>query len=78
MEFDDEKLMVKKIGLEGDALDHYKTIKFVYQVVPKSRKHSLLILTVEYEKLDDDSPHPYKYIDIMIGMTKDMESHMNY
>lgn len=78
MEFDDEKLMVKKIGLEGDALDHYKTIKFVYQVVPRSRKHSLLILTVEYEKLDNDSPYPYKYIDIMIGMTKDMESHMNY
>lgn len=76
MGFDDEKQMVTKIGLEGDAFHHYKGIKFIYQIVPKGRNLSLLTLTIEYEKLDDSSPHPYAYIDLLISMMKDMESHL--
>ncbi|XP_038893022.1 MLP-like protein 328 [Benincasa hispida] len=76
VEFNDEKLMVTKIGLEGDVLNYYKTIKFIYKVVPKDQKLSLIILTIEYEKLNHSSPYPYKYMDTIIGLTKDIESHL--
>lgn len=76
VEFDDEKLKVTLIGLEGDAFNHYKTFKPIYQIVPKGPECSLAVLTLEYEKLNDDSPYPYKYIDIMNGITKDIESHL--
>lgn len=76
MELDDEKLMVTKIAVEGDAFQYYKGIKFIYQIVPKGRNLSLLTLAIEYEKLDDSLPHPYRYIDLLISMMKDMESHL--
>ncbi|XP_038876398.1 MLP-like protein 328 [Benincasa hispida] len=76
VEFDDEKLAVTLIGLEGDVFEHYKVFKGIYQVVPKGPEHSLAILTLEYEKLDDGSPYPYKYLDLMNNITKDIESHL--
>ncbi|KAA0035387.1 MLP-like protein 328 [Cucumis melo var. makuwa] len=75
VEFDDEKLAVTLIGLEGDVFEHYKTFKGTYQVVPKDSEHCLAILTLEYEKLKDDSPYPYKYLDLMNKLTKDIEAH---
>ena len=75
VEFDDEKLAVTLIGLEGDVFEHYKTFKVTYQVVPKDSEHSLAILTLEYEKLRDDTPYPYKYLHLMNKLTKDIEAH---
>lgn len=74
--FDDEKLIVKHVGLEGDVFKYYKSFNSIYQVVPKGQDNCLAILTVEYEKLIDDSPYPYKHIDSMTRMTKDIESHL--
>ena len=68
--------MVVLVGLEGDLFNHYKTFKPVCQVVPKGPSHCLAVLTIEYEKLDDGSPYPFKYIDLMNGITKDIESHL--
>lgn len=76
VEFDDEKFAMTVIALEGDVFDHYKVFKATYQVVPKNSEHSLAVLTLEYEKIDDGSPYPYKYLDIMNGITKDIESHL--
>ncbi|XP_023553763.1 MLP-like protein 328 [Cucurbita pepo subsp. pepo] len=76
VEFDDEKLSVTLIGLEGDVFEHYKTFKGIYQVVPKGPEHCLAVLTLEYEKLDDGSPYPYKYLDLMNNLTRDIESHL--
>lgn len=76
VEFDDENMAVTFIGLEGDVFEHYKTIKLTYKVVPKGPEHSLVIMTYEYEKLDDDTPYPYKYLDLMNNFTKDIESHL--
>ncbi|CAK9326755.1 unnamed protein product [Citrullus colocynthis] len=53
VEFDDEKLMLVHIGLEGNVFDHYKVFKMTYQVVPKNLEQNmrnlmmvLLILTI--------------------------------
>lgn len=76
VEFDDENFKLVQIGLEGDVFKHYKIFKATYQVVPKGPEHSLAIMTLEYEKSDDGSPYPYKYLDLMNGVTKDIESHL--
>lgn len=76
VEFDDENFSVTLIGLEGDVFEHYKTFKVIYKVVPDGPEHSLAVLILEYEKLNDGSPYPYKYLDIMNNLTKDIESHL--
>ncbi|CAK9324084.1 unnamed protein product [Citrullus colocynthis] len=76
VEFDDKNMAVTLIGLEGDVFEHYKTFKGIYRIVPKDFEHSLAILTLEYEKLKDDSPYPYKYLDLMNKLTKDIEVHL--
>lgn len=73
MAFDDEKYAMTVIGLEGDVFEHYKSFKATYQVVPRGPKHSLAVLTLEYEKRHPNSPYPYKYINLMNNVTKDME-----
>lgn len=76
MEFDDEKLTTTLTGLEGHVFEYYKTLKVTFQVVPKGLERSLAVLTLEYEKLNDDSPYPYKYLDIIINITKDVASYV--
>lgn len=76
VEFNDEKMAMTVVGLEGDVFDHYKVFNATYQVVSKGPQHSLAVLTLEYEKLDDGSPYPYKYLDLMNAITKDIESHL--
>ena len=76
MEFDDEKLAVTLVGLEGDVFEHYKTFKATHLVVSKGPEHSSVVLTLEYEKLGDGSPYPYKYLDLMNNLAKDIESHL--
>ncbi|XP_022158648.1 MLP-like protein 328 [Momordica charantia] len=76
VEFDDEKLAMIMIGFEGDVFNLYKTFNATYQAVPKSPNYCLAILSIEYEKLNDSAPYPYKYLDIMNGVTKDIESYL--
>ncbi|KAA0035388.1 hypothetical protein IC582_024436 [Cucumis melo] len=76
VEFDDENFAVTLIGLEGDVFEHYKSFQGTYKVVPKGPEHSLAVLTLQFEKLKDDSPYPYKYLDLMHTITKDIEAHL--
>lgn len=76
MEYDDEKLATTLTGLEGNVFKYYKTIKGAFQFVPKGPENSLAVLILEFEKLNDDSPYPYKYLDLMIKIIKDVASHV--
>ncbi|XP_038892957.1 MLP-like protein 328 [Benincasa hispida] len=76
VEFDDENLKTVLVGLDGDPFNHYEIFTPSYQFVPKGPNHCLAIITLEYKKLDDDGPNPYKYIKIMDGIIKDVESHL--
>ncbi|KAL4017104.1 hypothetical protein IC575_024778 [Cucumis melo] len=80
VEYDDAKLKITMRGIEGSPFRDYKFFKPIFQYVPKSDNpnHCLAILTIEYEKLNDSSPYPYKYIEIMNGITKDMESNPSF
>lgn len=76
MEFDDKKLVMKLVGLEGNVFKHYKTFNIIYQIVPKKPQHSLVVMNLKYEKLDDGSPAPYKYVEFLENLIKDIESHL--
>ena len=76
VEFDDKNLVVRMVGLEGDVFKHYKTFIATYQVVPKGLGRSVIIFTLEYEKLNDGSPYPDKYHEAMDNLAKDIEAHL--
>ncbi|XP_008450253.2 MLP-like protein 329 [Cucumis melo] len=76
VEFDDKKLAMKLVGLEGNVFKHYKTFNITYQIVPKKHQHSLVVLNLKYEKLDGDSPTPYKYVELLENIIKDIESYL--
>ena len=75
MVYDDKNLAITVIGLGGDVFKQYKIFNGTYQVISKDPEHSLAVLTIEYEKRDPSSPYPYKYLDLMNKLTKDIEAH---
>ncbi|KAA0061197.1 MLP-like protein 328 [Cucumis melo var. makuwa] len=76
VEFDDKKLVIRIVGLEGDVFEHYKTFIGTYQVIPKGPNRSGIIFTLEYEKLRDGPPYPQKYHEAMNSLAKDIEAHL--
>ncbi|KAF4364574.1 hypothetical protein CsatB_019790 [Cannabis sativa] len=76
VELDDENNKVSLIGIEGDVFKHYKCFNVIYQAVPNPKgEGSLAKLSIEYEKLDPSVPTPNKYLNLMINITKDIDSH---
>lgn len=61
--------------VEGDLLQQYKTYRVTIQVDTKGEKHSAVIWAVEYEKLSGDVEDPTTFMDMLVGLTKDIEAH---
>nr|POE46268.1 mlp-like protein 328 [Quercus suber]POF19200.1 mlp-like protein 328 [Quercus suber] len=61
-------------ALEGHCLDLYKTYKVIYQVAPKSDGGSVKV-TIEHKKLNENVPPPTKYIDFIVNLFKDIDTH---
>ncbi|KAK6157592.1 hypothetical protein DH2020_011840 [Rehmannia glutinosa] len=71
---DEEKKLVTFKIIEGDLMQLYKT--FVVTVhVDTSGEDNLVTWTVEYEKLSEDVPHPHTFMDLLLKITKDIETH---
>lgn len=65
------------VGLDGDPMKKYKVFKASYQAIPKSSDQgSLVKLSIEYEKLNEDVPTPNKYLDFIGMVTKNMDEHL--
>ncbi|OMO77577.1 hypothetical protein COLO4_25084 [Corchorus olitorius] len=78
-----EKLVVdeanKRItmeALEGHVLEELKSYKMTYQVLPKTDESCMAKITVDYEKLNENVPEPNKYLQFVVNVTKDIESHL--
>ncbi|KAK6134203.1 hypothetical protein DH2020_032059 [Rehmannia glutinosa] len=71
---DEEKKLVTFKIIEGDLMQLYKT--FVVTVhVDTSGEDNLVTWTVEYEKLSENVPHPHTFMDLLLKITKDIETH---
>ncbi|KAF7131611.1 hypothetical protein RHSIM_Rhsim09G0094800 [Rhododendron simsii] len=71
---DEENKLMTLTVVEGDLLQQYKTYRVSIQVDTKGEKHSV-IWTVEYEKLSGDIEDPTTFMDMLVGVTKDIEVH---
>ena len=75
IEFDDENKKITYFILEGDLMKHYKSYKVILQVTAKG-SGSLVKWTLVYEKVSQSAPEPTKYRDLMVNLTKDIETHL--
>ncbi|OWM86188.1 MLP-like protein 328 [Punica granatum] len=74
VEFDDANMTFTLHGIEGDVYDEYKVYRPICKVVPKS-KGSVAKLALEYERVNEDTPIPNKYMDFFVSMTQDIDAH---
>ncbi|KAF5727670.1 MLP-like protein 28 [Tripterygium wilfordii] len=70
VEFDDEKLIVKLVGIDGDPFTYLKQYVPIFQFIPKGTGTEA-ILTIVYEKISESIKVP-DYMDFMIGLTKSL------
>ncbi|GAV84153.1 Bet_v_1 domain-containing protein [Cephalotus follicularis] len=69
IDYDNKSLTFNVI--EGDLMKYYKSFKYKLQAVPKG-EGSLVRLSLEYEKLNDDVPDPNALMDFVISTCKDV------
>ncbi|OMO70056.1 hypothetical protein COLO4_28800 [Corchorus olitorius] len=63
--------------LEGDLLEEYKSFVLTYTATPKADgKGSIVKWVFEYEKLHEGIPHPESLMDFLLGVSKDMGTHL--
>ncbi|KAM7271672.1 hypothetical protein ACFE04_030886 [Oxalis oulophora] len=75
VEFDDANLKVTHVGVGGDVFKKYKSYRVVWQFIPKGNG-TLAKITIEYEKLSDDMPDAINYLNLVVDMHKDIETHL--
>ncbi|PON48630.1 Major latex protein domain containing protein [Parasponia andersonii] len=75
---DEEKNLITFKVIEGDLMEHYKSIKFTIQATPKSEGQlgSVIHWTIEYEKHHDEILDPHSMLEFATELTKDLENHL--
>ncbi|GLT78411.1 hypothetical protein SLA2020_499480 [Shorea laevis] len=76
VEHDDRNLAVIMTGLEGHVFNEFKSYKGTFKAIPKNDGTCTVKHIIEYEKLGEDSPDAHKYLDFIVGMSKDAEAHL--
>lgn len=72
---DAEKNAVRFKVVEGDLLKEFKWFVSAVQVSPKGNgEGSVVHWDLEFEKIHDKVPHPHSLIDLVIGMSKDIDT----
>ncbi|KAK1380611.1 MLP-like protein 34-like [Heracleum sosnowskyi] len=71
---DEEKKSITFKVIEGNVLEIYKNFKVTCHVDTEGEDH-LVTWTFEYEKMHEDVEDPHTLMDVLVGITKDIESH---
>ncbi|XVF02858.1 hypothetical protein REPUB_Repub04eG0210800 [Reevesia pubescens] len=71
-----EKVLVDDENLEGHVMEEFKSYKVIFRIMPKSDQSSLVKITLEYEKLNENIPDPNRYLQFLVNLTKDIEAHL--
>ncbi|XP_010476570.1 PREDICTED: MLP-like protein 328 [Camelina sativa] len=75
-EFDDKKMTVTFRGLDGHVMEQLKVYDVIFQFVPKSVEGCLCKVTMIWEKRNEDSPEPIKYMKFATSLAIDMDDHI--
>lgn len=72
---DDEKKSVSFNIFDGDVGEDYKNFKLHLHLIDKEEGGAITVWTIEYEKLNEDTKPPYRFLDIINLATKDIDAH---
>ncbi|XP_026387405.1 major latex protein 146-like [Papaver somniferum] len=77
-EMDDEKRRITHDLFEGEVMNVYKKFAVTLHVKPKKGdiEGNVVKWSVEYEKLNEDSPTPLSYLDVLDKITRDLNAHL--
>ncbi|GAV84152.1 Bet_v_1 domain-containing protein [Cephalotus follicularis] len=73
VDYDNKSQTFKTIG--GDILKYYKSFKYSMKVIPKD-EGSLLHISLEYEKLNNEVPDPNSMLDLVTSSCKDVDTYL--
>lgn len=76
VEIDEENKSMTVFVFDGDVMENYSSFTCNLQIIPKLHGRSIARWSWEYEKLNSDSPAPYKYMDFAVYLTKDIEKNL--
>ncbi|XP_050232668.1 MLP-like protein 28 [Mercurialis annua] len=62
--------------LEGDLMEHHKSLKSTVEAIAKDDGGALVKWSLEYEKMHADVPSLHSYLDLLEKMTKDIDNHL--
>ncbi|XP_010459012.1 PREDICTED: MLP-like protein 328 [Camelina sativa] len=75
-EFDDKKMTVTFRGLDGHVMEQLKVYDVIFQFVPKSEEGCVCKVTMIWEKRNEDSQEPIKYMKFATSLAADMDDHI--
>ncbi|KAI3853407.1 hypothetical protein MKW92_017414 [Papaver armeniacum] len=77
-EMDDERRRITHDLFEGEVMNVYKKFAVTLHVKPKKGdiEGNVVKWSVEYEKLNEDSPTPLSYLDVLDKITRDLNAHL--
>lgn len=61
---------------DGDVSEQYKFFKINIQVTDKDDGIAVIKWTIEYEKINEEIPYPYGYLDYVTKLTEDVNAHI--
>lgn len=73
---DDENKSISFKIFDGEVSKDYKLLKVHLQVIDKEEGGAVTVWTIEYEKQNEDTKPPYRYLDIITDATKDVDAHV--
>ncbi|CAH2037612.1 unnamed protein product [Thlaspi arvense] len=76
IEMDDEKMAVTINGLEGHVMEELKVYVTTFQFIPESEEGCVCKVSMVWEKRNEDSPDPIKYMKFVEKMVADMDDHI--
>nr|Q06394.1 RecName: Full=Major latex protein 146; Short=MLP 146 [Papaver somniferum]AAA19244.1 major latex protein [Papaver somniferum] len=75
--YNDETRTIHHMVVAGDLMNDYKKFDATLVVNPKSNGHGCIVKwTIDYEKMNEDSPVPFGYLACYQQITEDLSSHL--
>ncbi|KFK29970.1 hypothetical protein AALP_AA7G200900 [Arabis alpina] len=75
-ELDDNNMAVILRGVGGRVMELYKVYDVIFQFIPTSEQGCVCKITLIWEKLNEDSPEPIKYMKFVKSLAADMDDHI--
>ncbi|KAI3968290.1 hypothetical protein MKW92_032349 [Papaver armeniacum] len=75
--YNDETRTIRHINIDGDIMKKYKKFDVILVVTPKANGlGSIVSWTIEYEKINEDSPVPIYWLGFLQSLIEDLDSHI--